>query len=271
MTQAKDAAPSWRFTQGSDEQGSEGCEMTATLDRMRSHFMTSPFDSATRAVRAALESDTQHGAVVPPLHLSSNYTFDGFGNKRRYDYCRSGNPTRDALATALTDLEGGAGTVVTSSGMAALTLVAHLLEPGELLLAPHDCYGGTYRLFEHLAAKGHFEVAFVDQTDPAALRQACARAPKLILVETPSNPLLRIVDIRIVAAQARECGALLATEASEFGDIYKLDVVEIPTNRPVKRLDIDDEVYRTANEKYGAIIADIEETHRRAQPVLVGT
>jgi cystathionine gamma-synthase len=174
--------------------------------------MTSPFDSATRAVRAALESDTQHGAVVPPLHLSSNYTFDGFGNKRRYDYCRSGNPTRDALATALTDLEGGAGTVVTSSGMAALTLVAHLLEPGELLLAPHDCYGGTYRLFEHLAAKGHFEVAFVDQTDPAALRQACARAPKLILVETPSNPLLRIVDIRIVAAQARECGALLVVD-----------------------------------------------------------
>ncbi|HEX7718295.1 MAG TPA: PLP-dependent transferase, partial [Woeseiaceae bacterium] len=123
--------------------------------------MSSPIDSATCAVRAALESDTQHGAVVPPLHLSSNYTFDGFGNKRRYDYSRSGNPTRDALGEALTALEGGAGTVVTSSGMAALTLVTHLLEPGDLLLAPHDCYGGTYRLFEHLAAKGHFEVLFV--------------------------------------------------------------------------------------------------------------
>lgn len=174
--------------------------------------MTSPLDSATRAVRASLESDTQHGAVVPPLHLSSNYTFDGFGNKRRYDYCRSGNPTRDALASALTELEGGASTVVTSSGMAALTLVTHLLEPGDLLLAPHDCYGGTYRLFEHLAAKGHFEVDFVDQTDPDALRQAFTRFPRLILVETPSNPLLRIVDIRVVSSLARQCGALLVVD-----------------------------------------------------------
>lgn len=186
--------------------------------------MNFPLDSATRAVRASLESDKQHGAVVPPLHLSSNYTFDGFGNKRRYDYCRSGNPTRDALSMALTELEGGAGTVVTSSGMAALTLVTHLLEPGDLLLAPHDCYGGTYRLFEHLAAKGHFDVAFVDQTDPAALRQACARAPKLILVETPSNPLLRIVDIRAVAALARELGALLVVDNTFLSPALQLPI-----------------------------------------------
>lgn len=177
---------------------------------MPSHSVTS--DSATRAVRAALESDTQHGAVVPPLHLSSNYTFDGFGNKRQYDYSRSGNPTRDALATALTELEGGAGTVVTSSGMAALTLLTHLLEPGDLLLAPHDCYGGTYRLFQHLAAKGHFEVAFVDQTDPETLRKACARRPRLILTETPSNPLLRIVDIEAVSRLAKDGGALLVVD-----------------------------------------------------------
>ena len=81
--------------------------------------MTSPADSATRAVRAAIESDTQHGAVVPPLHLSSNFTFAGLGKKRPYDYTRSGNPTRDALGEALAELEGGAGAVVTSSGMAA--------------------------------------------------------------------------------------------------------------------------------------------------------
>jgi cystathionine gamma-synthase len=167
---------------------------------------------ATRAVRAALESDAQFGAVVPPLHLSTNYTFAGFGNKRQYDYCRSGNPTRDALAQALTALEGGAGAVVTSSGMAALTLLVHLLEPGDLLVAPHDCYGGTTRLFRHLAAKGHFEVSFVDQTDAEALAVACARKPKLVLVETPSNPLLRIVDIEAVAAAAHACGALLAVD-----------------------------------------------------------
>lgn len=167
---------------------------------------------ATRAVRAALESDAQFGAVVPPLHLSTNYTFAGFGRKRQYDYCRSGNPTRDALAESLAALEGGACAVVTSSGMAALTLLVHLLEPGDLLVAPHDCYGGTTRLFRHLSAKGHFQVAFVDQTDERALAAACARKPKLILVETPSNPLLRIVDIRAVAAAAHACGALLAVD-----------------------------------------------------------
>jgi cystathionine gamma-synthase len=146
------------------------------------------------------------------LHLSSNFAFAGFGDKREYDYTRSGNPTRDSLANALAELEGGAGAVVTSSGMAALTLVCHLLEPGDLLVAPHDCYGGTYRLFENLAAKGHFDVVFVDQTSPAKLRAACKRKPRLILVETPSNPLLRIVDIARVADLARRNGALLAVD-----------------------------------------------------------
>lgn len=174
--------------------------------------MTSRATTATRAVRAAIESDSQHGAVVPPLHLSSNFTFTGIGEKRQYDYTRSGNPTRDALAEALSSLEGGAGAVVTSSGMAALTLLCQLLEPGDVLVAPHDCYGGTYRLFENLAAKGHFEVIFVDQTRPAALRSACESKPKLILTETPSNPLLRIVDIAEISKLAKQCGALLAVD-----------------------------------------------------------
>ena len=168
--------------------------------------------TATRAARAAIESDTQHGAVVPPLYLSSNYAFAGFGQKRQYDYTRSGNPTRDALGDALSDLEGGAGAVVTASGMGALNVLSQLLSPGDLLVAPHDCYGGTYRLYEALARKGHFEVAFVDQTDEQALAAVCARGPRLILTETPSNPLLRIVDIRQVAARARACGALYAVD-----------------------------------------------------------
>jgi len=174
--------------------------------------MTSRANPATLAVRAAIESDTQHGAVVPPLHLSSNFAFAGLGEKRQYDYTRSGNPTRDALAEALAELEGGAGAVVTSSGMAALTLLCQLLEPGDLLIAPHDCYGGSYRLFENLSAKGHFEVLFVDQTSPAALRAACERNPKIILAETPSNPLLRIVDIAEIAELAKRCDALLAVD-----------------------------------------------------------
>jgi cystathionine gamma-synthase len=170
--------------------------------------MSSNVSTATTAVRAAIESDTQHGAVVPPLHLSSNFAFEGFGAKREYDYTRSGNPTRDALADALTALEGGAGAVVTSSGMAALTLITHFLEPGQLLVAPHDCYGGTYRLFTSLAKKGHVELEFVDQTDLEAVQAVCARGAGLILTETPSNPLLRIVDIEAVASLAAACGAL---------------------------------------------------------------
>ncbi len=174
--------------------------------------MTSPASKATQAVRASIESDTQHGAVVPPLHLSSNFAFEGFGEKRQYDYTRSGNPTRDALADALANLEGGAGAVVTSSGMAALTLLTQLLKPGDVIVAPHDCYGGTFRLFEQQSKKGLFEVRFVDQTDLEGLRAACADGPAIILTETPSNPLLRIVDIAAIADIASGCGALFAVD-----------------------------------------------------------
>lgn len=174
--------------------------------------MTSSASKATRAVRASIESDTQHGAVVPPLHLSSNFAFKALGEPRQYDYTRAGNPTRDALADALAELEGGAGAVVTSSGMAALTLLTQLLEPGDTIIAPHDCYGGTFRLFEQQSKKGLFNVLFVDQTNTAALREAAECRPKIILAETPSNPLLRIVDIEEIASIAKQAGALLAVD-----------------------------------------------------------
>lgn len=174
--------------------------------------MTSQASKATRAVRASIESDTQYGAVVPPLHLSSNFSFAGFGEKREYDYTRSGNPTRDALADALTELEGGAGAVVTSSGMAALTLVTQFLTPGDTIVAPHDCYGGTYRLLEQQSKKGLFDVEFVDQTDIGALAKVCERGPKIILTETPSNPLLRVVDIEKIADIARKADAIFVVD-----------------------------------------------------------
>jgi cystathionine gamma-synthase len=167
---------------------------------------------ATRAVRTGLGRDAEHGAVVPPIHLSSNFTFEGYGKKRRYDYTRSGNPTRDALGEALAALEGGAGTVVTCSGMAAITLVCQLLGPEDLLVAPHDCYGGTHRLLSSLAARGHFRIEFVDQTDPQALAAAFAGRPRMVLVETPSNPLLRVTDIAVVAGLCRDAGTLLVAD-----------------------------------------------------------
>ncbi len=163
--------------------------------------------SCTRAVRAGIESDTQHGAVVPPLHLSTNYTFEGFGRKRAYDYSRSGNPTRDQLGAALADLEEGAGAVVTASGMAAVALVLELVPANGLVVAAHDCYGGTWRLLDAWSKKGRFRVDFVDLTDPVKLAEALAHRPDLVWVETPSNPLLRITDVRHVAQAARTAGA----------------------------------------------------------------
>ncbi len=169
-------------------------------------------DLATVAVRSGLNSDQQHGAVVPPLHLSSNFSFAGFDQPRQYDYTRSGNPTRDLLGQALADLEGGANGVVTSTGMSAVHLVLQLVSPGETILAPHDCYGGTHRLLTAGAKRHHFRVEWVDFGDPAAVARGLAGLPRLVWLETPSNPLLRITDIAWVAEAAHRTGALVAVD-----------------------------------------------------------
>ncbi|HRO86409.1 MAG TPA: cystathionine gamma-synthase [Chiayiivirga sp.] len=167
---------------------------------------------ATAAVRAGIDSDQTHGAVVPPIVLSTNFSFAGFNDKRRYDYTRSGNPTRDLLGDALAEMEGGAGGVVVSTGMAAVTLVLQLLKPGERLIVPHDGYGGSWRLFNALAGKGQFVLDTVDFSDPIALGKALTRAPAMVWIETPSNPLLRITDIRFVAEAAHRVGARVVVD-----------------------------------------------------------
>ncbi|MBY6108052.1 cystathionine gamma-synthase [Ferrimonas balearica] len=167
---------------------------------------------ATIAAREGIDTDTQHGAVVPPIYLSTNYTFEDFGQPRQYDYARSGNPTRSALADALAKLEGGAGAVVTATGMAAVTLATSLLGPEDLLVVPHDCYGGSYRLFTSQANKGAFKLAVVDQGDDAALAEALAQNPKMVWLETPSNPLLRVVDVAGIAEKAKAAGALVVAD-----------------------------------------------------------
>lgn len=174
--------------------------------------MTRPTDPRTLAARTGVDQDTAHGAVMPPLYLSSNYAFAGFEQKRRYDYSRSGNPTRDVLAETLAGLEGGAGCVVTATGMAAVDLPLSLLSPGDLLIAPHDCYGGTHRLLTARAKKGCFRVAFVDQNDGDALDAALADGARLVLVETPSNPLLRVVDVAEVCRRAHAVGARVVAD-----------------------------------------------------------
>ena len=169
--------------------------------------------SATRAVRAGIDRDTAHGAVVPPIVLSSNFSFEGFNAKRQYDYTRSGNPTRDLLGEALATLEGGAGGVVTATGMGAITLVLHaLLQPGDTLVVPHDCYGGSWRLFNALAKKGAFELVTVDLTDAHALAEALATGPAVVWIETPSNPLLRVTDLRFVVDASHRAGARVVVD-----------------------------------------------------------
>ncbi len=170
-------------------------------------------NASTVAVRAGIDCDTAFGAVTPPLVLSSNFSFAGFDQKRAYDYSRSGNPTRDLLGDALAELEGGAGGVVTATGMAAITLVLHaFLKPGDWVVVPHDAYGGSWRLFNALAAKGAFERVTCDLTDPRALTEALATRPALVWIETPSNPLLRVTDLRFVIAAAHAAGALAVVD-----------------------------------------------------------
>ncbi len=168
----------------------------------------------TRAVRAGIDTDLTHGAVVPPVYLSTTYTFAEFGVPRPFDYARRGNPTRSALAEAVAALEAGAGAVITASGMGAITtVISALLSPDAVLVAAHDCYGGSWRLFDALARKGNFELVLADLTDPEVAAETIrTRRPTVLWLESPSNPLLRISDIATLAAQGHQVGATVVVD-----------------------------------------------------------
>jgi len=166
----------------------------------------------SRSVRAGIEDDRQYGAVIPPLHFSSTFSFEGLGRPRAHDYSRSGNPTRDLLAGALADLEGGAAATVTATGMAAISTVMQLVEPCQRVLAQADCYGGTWRLLDALSRRGAFELEWVAFDEPSTWRPALDEPARLVWLETPTNPLLRISDIRAVADAAHRAGALIAVD-----------------------------------------------------------
>ncbi len=165
----------------------------------------------TRAVRAGVDSDTQHGAVMPPVYLTSNFSFAGFDDPREHDYTRTSNPTREALGTTLAELENGAGATVAATGMGACTLALQLVNPGDVVVAPNDCYGGTFRLLNGLAARGLLAVRFVDQADHAATADALQGA-RMLWVESPTNPLLRIMDLARLRELSREEGALMIVD-----------------------------------------------------------
>lgn len=169
-------------------------------------------DLRTVAAANGVGGDPTFGAVAPPLYLTSTFAFAAFQKSRGHEYTRTSNPSRDLLADTLAKLEGGAGAVVTASGMAAVDLVLSQLRRGDLVVAPHDCYGGTYRLLAARSERDQFDVTFIDQRDEAALAAAFGRAPALVLIETPSNPRMRIVDIRSLATRAKAAGAKVAVD-----------------------------------------------------------
>jgi cystathionine gamma-synthase len=215
-------------------------------------------DPVTQAVRAGVEIDSVTGAVVPPIHLTSTFAFRGFGEKRGYDYTRSGNPTRDILAGALAELEGGVGAVVTATGMAAVTLSGHLIGGGTRIVAPHDCYGGTYRLFDAWRRRGAVRVEFVDFADESAVRGALATETALLWIETPSNPLLRITDIERFAALGHDRGALVVVDNTFLSPLWQRPIdlgADLVVHSTTKYLNGHSDVVG------GAVVARTKELH----------
>ena len=166
-------------------------------------------DFETRAIHEGQEPDPATGAVTVPIYQTSTYVQDAVGEHKGYDYSRTANPTRAALERCLASLESAEHGFAYSSGMGAATTVMHLVSPGDRIVAVNDVYGGTYRLFSKVYAPKGYEFEFAPAGDLAAAIDERAR---LVWVETPTNPLLNIVDIRAVAERARAAGALVVVD-----------------------------------------------------------
>jgi cystathionine gamma-synthase len=167
---------------------------------------------ATQCVHAGVQPDPAYGAVIPPIYQSSTFAFRDICTNAGYDYTRSGNPTRAALEDAISVLEGGAGATCTSTGMSAVILALNLLPQGSHLLCTADCYGGTFRALEHAKVTYGLEVTYLELADLDAVRAALRPNTRMVWIETPSNPLLRLTDIRAVADLARARGALTVVD-----------------------------------------------------------
>lgn len=170
--------------------------------------MSGKKDPATIAAAARPEFDRGYGGVAPPIVGSDTFRWESPGDKPEFDYSRTVNPNRALLAHAIAELEGAAGGVITNSGQSAALLALLRLSNRARVVAPHDCYGGTYRLLHALVGQGKIACDFVDFSDQAAFERALGDKLDLVWIETPSNPLLRITDIARCAAAAKARGAL---------------------------------------------------------------
>ncbi len=166
----------------------------------------------TLAVHAAQPPDPHTGAVMPAIQLSTTFAQDGPGRHRGFEYSRTDNPTRRTLEQCVAALEGGTHGIAFGSGCAAITAVMQLLRPGDHVVASDDVYGGTFRIVDKLFVPLGVEVSWVDMTDPGNVARALRASTRLIWVETPTNPLLKLVDIAAIARLSRRHGALLAVD-----------------------------------------------------------
>jgi cystathionine beta-lyase/cystathionine gamma-synthase len=167
---------------------------------------------STRAIHVGQETDPTTGATITPIYQTATYTQEAIGKHKGYEYSRTGNPTRAALEMCLASLEKAEYGLAFASGLAATTAVLSLLRPGDHVLAAHDLYGGTYRLFEKVCSPQGISFTYVDGREAAAFERAARPETRLLWIETPTNPLLQLVDIAAVAEIARARGALLAVD-----------------------------------------------------------
>jgi cystathionine beta-lyase/cystathionine gamma-synthase len=166
----------------------------------------------TRAIHVGQEPDPATGATIPPIYQTSTYTQEGLGQHKGYEYSRTGNPTRTALEQCLASLENAAHGLAFASGLAATSAVLNLLSAGDHVVAAEDLYGGTYRLFERVYRRYGLDFTYVDAREPANLRAALRPETRLLWIETPTNPLLHLVDIAAAAEIARAAGVPLAVD-----------------------------------------------------------
>jgi cystathionine gamma-lyase len=167
---------------------------------------------ATRAIHAGQDPDLATGATVVPIYATSTYTQAAPGQHKGYEYSRSGNPTRTALETCLASLEGGERGLAFASGLAATTAVLSILKPGDEVVAAADLYGGTYRLLERVFKPWGLVTRYTDDPSAAGFAKLVGKATKLVWIESPTNPLLQILDITAIAEVAHKAGALLAVD-----------------------------------------------------------
>jgi len=216
----------------------------------------------TKAIHCGVDKDTAYNSVITPIYATSTFRFEDVGKTKGYDYSRTSNPTRKALEENIAALEGGAGAVATATGMSAITTALHLFKTGDHVICTHDCYGGTERLLRTFQELHGVDVTYVDMQNLDNVAAAVRHTTKGVWIETPSNPLLNVVDIRTIADIAHAAGAIAIVDNTFLSPIQQ---------RP---FDLDADVIVHSTTKYlnghsdvvgGAAVARTKELAERIQ------